>query len=210
MDAFNRVSDILDRLLAPNGCPWDREQTMETLRSTVLEEVCELIEAINLRDDRHIQEELGDLFLNTIFFCKIAEKEKRFSMQTVLEELAHKLIRRHPHVFGATEISDSTAVLKQWETIKNAEAHHLQRKSAIDGIPIDLPALAFAQKLVKKLAKTAFDQLPEPQGQFSDEDSLGEVLLSLVIEAQRQGLDAEQALRKRLALCEKIFRSWER
>jgi tetrapyrrole methylase family protein / MazG family protein len=132
MDAFNHVSEILDRLLAPNGCPWDREQTMETLRHTVLEEVCELIEAINLRDDAHIQEELGDLFLNALFFCKIAEKEKRFTLQSVLEELAKKLIHRHPHVFGDAEIKDTKAVLNQWEAIKSAEARNSKRSSAID------------------------------------------------------------------------------
>lgn len=208
MDAFNRVSHILDRLLAPDGCPWDQEQTMETLRSTVLEEVCELIEAINLQDDPHIQEELGDLFLNTIFFCKIGERERRFTMQSVLDALADKLVRRHPHIFGDAHVSTSDEVVNQWEKIKKAESRSRPRTSALDGIPKELPGLALAHKVLKKVKKTAFD-LPEAKGQFSDEDSLGEALLSLVAEAQKRGLDSEQALRKTLAKYEIAFRNWE-
>jgi MazG family protein len=210
MEAFNQISEILDRLLAPDGCPWDREQTMETLRSTVLEEVCELIESINLQDDAHIQEELGDLFLNAIFFCKIAEKEKRFTMHAVLEELAHKLIRRHPHVFGTTEVADINAVLNQWEAIKSDEMRNRKRVSSLDGIPKELPALALGQKMAKKIAKTAFQTPEKTNSQFSNEESLGEVLLSIVNQAQKQGLDAEQALRNRLAHYEQAFRHWEK
>lgn len=100
MREFDELIEIIDRLLGPDGCPWDKEQTLQSLRSSVLEEVCEVIEAIDLNDNAHIKEELGDLFFNTIFLCKIAEKEKRFTVTEILKELNEKLIRRHPHVFG--------------------------------------------------------------------------------------------------------------
>lgn len=210
MEAFDEFNAILDKLLSPEGCPWDREQTLQTLRSTVLEETCELIEAINLNDNRHIAEELGDLFLNALFFCKMGEKEGRFTTESVLKNTSEKLIRRHPHVFGDTHVADSEGVITQWEKIKQAEAHHNYRKSALDGIPKELPALARAFKMLKKMAKAKYDQLPAATGQkFSDEEALGEALFALVSDAQHQGLDAEQALRKCLAKREKEFRDWE-
>jgi tetrapyrrole methylase family protein/MazG family protein len=210
IDAYTHVNAILDRLLAPDGCPWDREQTLQSLRTTVLEEVCELIEAIDLDDNRHIQEELGDLFLNFIFFCKIAEKEQRFTQQAVLKGLADKLIRRHPHIFGDAKVEDAQAVVHQWEAIKSAEAHNSQRTNVLDGIPKGLPALARAQKVCKRLMKAGYAELPEPfRGELTGEEELGQLLLAIVRAAQAQGLDAEQALRSCLAQHEQRFRKNE-
>lgn len=211
MKPFEKVSDILDRLLGPDGCPWDREQTFQSLRSSVLEETCELIEAVDRSDSHHIKEELGDLYLNFIFFCKIAEKEGLFTTAEVLEGLADKLIRRHPHIFGDVEAKDTAEVLRQWEKIKKTEAHSSGHESILDSIPKQLPALARAQKSLKRMRKAKYSDLPSPSSKsYRNEDQLGEALLSLVFAVEAQGLDAEQALRSALEKLETAFRSWER
>lgn len=212
MKEFNELIEIIDRLLGPDGCPWDREQTLQSLRSTLLEEVCEVIEAIDLADNAHIQEELGDLFFNAIFLCKIAEKEKRFPVQAVLRELNEKLIRRHPHVFGeGAKIETVDALYEQWDKIKKEEKGKEKRKSALDGISKHLPILARSAKVLKKMKKSGF--LPEislVEATIHDEKELGEHLLSLVLQAQENGLDAEHALRKALTLVEKDFLEYEK
>lgn len=211
MKLFENVSDVLDRLLGPDGCPWDREQTFQSLRSSVLEETCELIEAVDRSDSQHIKEELGDLYLNFIFFCKIAEKEGLFTTVEVLEGLVDKLIRRHPHIFGEAEAKDTAEVLRQWERIKKTEAHSAGLESILDSIPKQLPALARAQKSLKRMGKAQYSNLPSPSSEdYRDEDQLGEALLSLVCAVEAKGLDAEQALRSALEKRETAFRSWER
>jgi len=208
MKEFDDLLNITDTLLGPGGCPWDRQQTLNSLRSSVLEEACELIEAIDLEDNAHIKEELGDLFFNVVIFCRLAEKENRCTIQEVLNEIRDKLIRRHPHVFGEAQVKDSEAVIKQWEQIKSTEKAH--RQSALDSIPKDLPALSRAHKAIKKMAKSHFSELPGHSTiPFEDENSLGKILLSLVAQAQEKGLDAEHALRKTLAELEKKFRAFE-
>jgi len=213
MGDFAALIEVTERLLGPNGCPWDQKQTMMTIRSTVLEEVCELIEAIDVGDNPHIRDELGDLFFNVVFLCKMAEKEGRFTMKDVLQGLVDKLIRRHPHVFGEVQGIDTVdKLMEQWESIKKTEVSHAERKSVLDGIPRDLPPLARAHKMLKKIGKTAFKDIPHTtvKADIADEESLGAALLTLVSQAQSTGLDAEQALRKTLALTEKQFRSWEK
>ncbi len=212
MREFDELIEITDRLLGPGGCPWDREQTLQSLRSSVLEEVCEVIEAIDLNDNVHIQEELGDLFFNVVFLSKIAEKEKRFPMREVLKELNEKLIRRHPHVFGEGKKLDTVDELyEQWERIKKEEKGKETRKSVLDGISMHLPVLARAQKVLKRMKKAGY--LSSPQTDHSgikDEKDLGEHLLSLVAFASDHGLDAEHALRKSLAHLEKDFSDKEK
>lgn len=212
MREFDELVEVLERLLGPNGCPWDREQTLNSLRSSVLEETYELIEAIDLNDSGHIQEELGDLFFNVIFLSKIAEKEKRFTMDSVLREVSAKLIRRHPHVFGDAVVENVEAVWKQWNKIKENEQGKAHRKSALDGIPKDLPSLARAQKSLKKMRKAHFEEVPKAKisDHFEDEEDLGKILLQLVDKAQQKGLDAEHALRKALVYLEKDFRNYEK
>jgi len=183
MKEFDKLLETIDSLLAPDGCPWDREQTLLSMRKNVLEEVYELIEAINNEDNPHICEELGDLFLNSIFLSRLAEKEKRFLLKEVLSQINEKLIRRHPHVFGNEKASNSDEVLVHWEAAKHKEKN---RENPFEGIPKSLPALARTQKTLKKLKK-------KPQLT----DDLGSQFIKLIIEAQEQGLDAEQELQKK-------------
>ncbi len=212
MAEFAKLIEVTERLLGPGGCPWDQEQTMMTIRTTILEEVCEVIEAIDVGDNPHIRDELGDLFFNVIFLCKLAEKEKRFTLRDVIQTLVDKLIRRHPHVFGDVKgVGTADAVVEQWDKIKQTESSHTHRKSVLDGIPRDLPSLARAQKMMKKIRKTEFEVMHrvDVDADISNEDLLGEVLLTLVMQAQDEGLDAEQALRKALATLDKQYREWE-
>lgn len=210
MKEFEDLMKIIDRLLGPGGCPWDREQTLQSLRSTVLEEVCEVIEAIDLNDNEHIKEELGDLFFNVVFLCKIAEKEQRFTIAEVLKELNEKLIRRHPHVFSeGKKINTVDELYEQWDQIKKEEKGKDNRKSVLDGISKHLPALARAQKVMKRIKKRGYQFSKIENSDITDEKELGEHLLFLTSLAQEKGLDAEHALRKALAHLEKKFKQFE-
>ena len=208
MKAFDELVETMETLLGPEGCPWDREQTLETLRSTLLEEACELIEAIDLNDTSHIQEELGDLFLNAIMMGKIAEADGRFTLEQALKTLNEKLIHRHPHVFGGVSVSNSEDVMEVWAEAKRKEKGKDQRKSVLDGIPQGLPALSRARKVIKRTKKTGMwsAECVEVSG---SEEIFGEKLLSLAAEAAEQGIDPENALRKVLAQRESIFREQE-
>lgn len=208
MDEFKSLIYTIERLLAPDGCPWDREQTLQSMRHSILEETCEVIEAIDLENNRQIEEELGDLLFNVVFLCKLAEKEQRFSLEDVLKHIVAKLVRRHPHIFGEGHLKTSEEVLKQWEEIKQVEKKGESSPSALDGIPKDLPALARAQKLIKKLASKQFVS-KRALDVLSPEEQAGEMLLNEVQQIAQQGIQAEQALRKRLAQIEAEFREWE-
>lgn len=212
MQQFDELIKIIDQLLGPEGCPWDQKQTLYTLRSSALEEVCELIEAIDLEDNAHIKEELGDLFFNVVFLSKVAEKEKRFPTQAVLQELNEKLIRRHPHVFGdGKKLNSVEELYQQWDAIKKEEKGKEQRQSPLDGISKHLPALSRTQKILKKIKKTDFPLNIQPVERTpQNEEELGQLLLSLVNQAQEKGLDAEHALRKVLAHLEKNFLEYEK
>lgn len=209
--AFQELWDTVETLLGPKGCPWDLEQTLKSSRSYIIEESSELVEAIDLEDNEHIREELGDLFFIVVFLCKLAEKEKRTHLDEVIHGVNEKLIRRHPHVFGDVTIESSDQVIKQWSEIKRGEKGKAHLKSALDSIPKGLPALARAQKVYKKLKDTHFPGLPQPNSKttIQDEDSLGKILFELVSQAQKQGLDAEHALRKTLLTLETSYREFE-
>lgn len=207
MDEFKSLINTLERLLGPDGCPWDREQTLQSMRQSLVEETFEVIEAINLNDNRLIEEELGDLFFNAVFLCLLAEKEKRFTLQDALKHIVAKLIRRHPHIFEEGHLKTSEEVLKQWDQIKKKEKGE-ERKSALDGIPKDLPALAKAQKFAQKFAGHHF-RSQENIESLSPEEQAGELLWKAVQNLAQQGIQAEQALRKRLVHLEDEFRRWE-
>lgn len=206
MKEFDELIKITDRLLAPDGCPWDRAQTFETIRTTVLEEVHELIEAINLKNKEMILEELADLFFNALFFCKLAEKEGYFKTEDVLKYMSEKLVRRHPHVFGEVKATDAQDAHERWNEMKAQEKK--ERKSKLDGIPENMPALAKAQKLIKRIAKTPYQE-NSPSHQ-DKESSVGRELLRIVKAAQEEGVDAENALLKTLHHQEREFRAWEK
>lgn len=207
MQAFDQLLTTLQTLLGPNGCEWDRAQTLLSMRDSVLEEACEVIDAINLGDKDHIKEELGDLFFNVIFLSLLAEKEKVCSLDDVIREIDSKLIRRHPHVFGDTQVEGIKEVLEQWEEIKTNEKGKEHRKSLLDGIPQGLPALVRAQKISKKIRKKGSDYIL-PQS-ITDEQQIGQSLYQLVQEAQNKGVDAEQALRATLSQIESWYRLQE-
>jgi tetrapyrrole methylase family protein / MazG family protein len=210
MKEFHQLIEVIDKLMSPEGCPWDREQTLPSLRKCVLEEVHELIEAIDLDDRDKILEELGDLFFNAVFFCKVAEKEKIFSTEDVLQQIINKLIRRHPHVFGDAKINNTEELLVQWNKIKNEEQGN-KRKSVMDAIPAGYPALGRAQRVVHLMKKASYPHQPknEEPATFSDEASLGETLMHLLVQAESLGIDAELALKNYSSKQEKAFRSWE-
>src|SRR5450631_1463376 len=160
--AIKDLLKVMAKLRSPTGCPWDREQSHLTLRRHAIEEVYELIDAIEARDDHEMAEELGDLLLQVVFHCQMAKERGAFDFEKVTRHLVDKLIRRHPHVFGTTKVKNVDEVWTNWEKIKKAEKHGTKhaRHSAFDGIPKHLPALLRAEKLLKKARKVFVDGHP--------------------------------------------------
>jgi tetrapyrrole methylase family protein / MazG family protein len=198
------------RLRAPNGCPWDREQDHRTLRWHAVEEVYELIDAIEAGDDHELEEELGDLLLQVVFHCQLAKERGAFDFERVARHIADKLIRRHPHVFGDLKVNDVDQVWANWEKIKKAEKHGTRhaRPSALDGIPKHLPALLRAEKLVKKAHRVKL--LPKPSRRTLSRAQLGKQLFELARYAQSQGWSAEDLLRTETRRRERAWRRRER
>ncbi|MGQ9547129.1 MAG: nucleoside triphosphate pyrophosphohydrolase [Roseiflexus sp.] len=218
------VMYVITRLLGPGGCPWDRQQTPQSLRPALLEEVHEVLEALDADDDAALVEELGDMLIGILMQSEMARQAGRFDAGDVFSTVAEKLIRRHPHVFGALEVAASDEVLRNWDAIKRAElaAKGMQRHSALDGIPPSLPALALAQKVIKKAAGAGFDapeidhawnalteELEELRIGATDpaqaEVELGDALLALTRLGWRLGVDAESALRAAVARFRRRF-----
>ncbi len=198
-------------LRGPGGCPWDIEQTHESLLPGLLEECHELIDAVHTADEENLREELGDLLLQTVMHCQMAAETNRFDFDKVAQEVAEKLIRRHPHVFGGAPLANSEQVLQQWDSIKAQEKQ--ERTSLLDGVPASLPALMRAHKLTHKAAKVGFDwsdsapvvaKVREELAEFESameagqgmEEELGDLLFSVVNLARKSGINSELALRK--------------
>ena len=158
-ESFDRAYQIVKRLRAPDGCPWDREQTPASMRASLIEEAYECVEAINENDKPHVREELGDVFLLAIFIAYMYEEAGEFSVSDSLEELSEKLVRRHPHVFGDAAAADSGEVLRQWDVIKETIEGRAKKDSVLDEVSRALPPLERAYKLQKKAAKAGFDWL---------------------------------------------------
>ncbi len=156
MSNFERLVDLMARLRAPSGCPWDKEQTPQSLKPYLIEEVYEVLEAIDRNDDGEIKEELGDLLLQIVFHAQIAREENRFTIDDVAAAIADKLVRRHPHVFGDAEADTPDEVLKNWEAIKAGEKSD-QKTSLLDGVPRYLPALLRACSLQERAARVGFE-----------------------------------------------------
>jgi XTP/dITP diphosphohydrolase len=190
------VLELMRRLRAPDGCPWDREQDHLTLRGHAVEEVYELMDAIEAGDEHEMVEELGDLLLQIVFHCQLGKERGAFDFDQVCRRLVEKLVGRHPHVFGDLEVNEVDQVLTNWERIKRAEKHGTrhQRDSALDGIPKHLPALARAEKLVKKARKARL--LPEAPlaGPRPTKQSLARELFALARYSQEHGWSAEEML----------------
>lgn len=210
MKEFDELIEVSNRLNDPvKGCPWDIKQTFESLQKYILEEACELVDAIEDKDIPGMIEELGDLLYVVIFYCKVAEKDKVFSLEKVLDVLKEKLVRRHPHVFGQVSNLTPLEVEKQWKDIKKEEKK--ERKGALEGIPRSLSILAKTQKVLSKLIEHEYQDLKKLDHKHSiDEPQLGAKLLQLVLQAEKQGLDAEKLLRQALSSLEESFREWEK
>ena len=187
---LERAVEVMDRLRSPGGCPWDAQQTHESLAKYLLEETYELLEAIETGDLGLLREELGDLLLQVLFHARLTEElpdGQAFSIDDVARDLVEKLIRRHPHVFADAEMSDVDELDETWERQKAAEKG---RTSAVDGVPMAQPALALSGKLLARARRAGLDVRPEPTS------DLGERLFAMVCEAADAGVDAEAALRQ--------------
>ncbi len=212
---LDQLREIIAKLRGPGGCPWDREQTHASLREALLEEAYEVVAAIDAGDDANLREELGDLLLQSVFHSQIASDERRFTLDDVAQGITDKLLRRHPHVFGAESAADSAEVLKRWDEIKRAEKGAAAKtSSALDGVSQGMPALMHAQKIQKKAAKVGFDwdgahqviakvreeiaeveQAMQMECPGELEGEIGDLLFSIVNLARKLRIDSEVALR---------------
>ncbi len=221
-NSFGSLVELMQRLLAPDGCPWDREQDERSLRRYVLEEACEVIDAIDQGDDELLCEELGDLSLQVAFLSELGRRRGAFGPDDVMSAICAKLVRRHPHVFGSSSAETPEQVETNWEQIKREEKG---RRPLLDGIPRSLPALRRASDTSKKAASVGFDW-PDAEGarakveeEFAEVDAavanesaervqeeFGDLLFAMVNWARHLGLDPEQALR---AACDKFRARFE-
>src|SRR5574343_400345 len=210
-DAFLRLVTIMDELR--EQCPWDKKQTIHTLRSMTIEELYELVDAIDANDWKGIKEELGDLFLHLLFYARIGREESQFVLDDVLTGIAEKLIRRHPHIYGDVEVKDEEEVKKNWQKIKAAEGKVTQ--SVLEGVPKSLPAVVKALRIQEKAKQIGFEwenkqdvwaKVEEEMNEFTEavkknekdemEAEFGDILFSLVNYARFLQIDPEAALEK--------------
>ncbi|MCL4517265.1 MAG: nucleoside triphosphate pyrophosphohydrolase [Firmicutes bacterium] len=218
---------VMQRLRGGQGCPWDRQQTHQTLKPYLIEEGYEVLEAIDEKSMDKLCEELGDVLLQVVFHAQLAAEAAAFDMNDVVRTITEKMIRRHPHVFGETRVKGVSDVLRNWDEIKKGEHNHRERESILDGIPRDLPALLLAQKIQGRAAKVGFDwdniddaaqkvweeaqelqeayHRPEP-GREDLENELGDLLFAVVNVARFLHVDAEVALRRTIAKFRRRFR----
>ncbi|TME41443.1 MAG: nucleoside triphosphate pyrophosphohydrolase [Chloroflexi bacterium] len=211
-DGIAAIFEVVRRLRAPGGCPWDREQTHESLRPYLLEETYELLEAIDSRDDDKMMEELGDLLLQVAMHAEIAAEEGRFDATKVSEAVAAKMVKRHPHVFGDVSVANADEVLRNWEHQKMHESRKAgSEESVVDRVPASLPALAWALGLQKRAARVGFDfaspttaaesvaeearELAEVTDRERAFDELGDLLFAIVSLARSLKVNPEDALR---------------
>lgn len=211
--AIDDLLKVMAKLRSPDGCPWDKEQDHRSLRFHAVEEVYELIDAIEAGDDHEMEEELGDLLLQVVFHCQLAKERGAFDFEKVARHVTDKLIRRHPHVFGESKAATVDAVWVQWERIKHHEKKGTprERPSVFDGIPKHLPALSRAEKLIKKARKNNMleNSSPHPASKPA-KTTLGKQLFDLAAYAQSRGWSAEGLLRTEIKKREKALRKKER
>lgn len=226
MKEFDRLVDVMARLRAPDGCPWDREQTHASIRKYVIEEAYEVAEAIDDENPRELCTELGDLLLQVVFHARMAEEAGSFAIGDVCRAIVGKLERRHPHVFGDVGVRDASEVAKNWEEIKAAERG--PEASVIDGVPKALPALQRAERMSEKASRIGFDwpdaaavldKLDEERAELSEAmasgepdriaDELGDVLFTAANLARKLGLEPEQALGRAVDRFDARFRQVE-
>lgn len=227
--AFARLVEVMARLRGDGGCPWDREQTRESLKPYVVEEAYEVLEAIDEGDVAKLREELGDLLLQVVFQAQVAREAGEFSILEVTQAIVDKLVRRHPHVFGDATASSAQEVLRRWEAIKRAERQGgQQRPSALDGVPRDLPALLRAHRLQEKASRVGFDwddavdllrKVEEEMAEFRAAcrngggaraaAEMGDLLFTLVNLSRFVNVNPEEALRETIARFTQRFQYME-
>ena len=231
MTQFQRLVGLMARLRSPDGCPWDREQTHQTLKPFLIEETYEVLDAIDTGGDRELKEELGDLLLQVVFHAQLAYEDRRFSIEDVAAAISDKLLRRHPHVFGDVTAENAEQVLKNWEAIKTEERREKgdQAPSALEGIPRQLPALLRSERLQDKAARAGFDwsdredvaeKTREEVEEFltayrsgdadNIENELGDFLFSIVNLARYLNVSPEDALSRTNRKFDARFRYIER
>ena len=229
IDNIRRLYEIVKRLRAPGGCPWDREQTLHSLKPCLLEETYELLEAMEGDSLADHVEELGDVLLQVVFQCVVREEEGAFSLDDVAREVADKMVRRHPHVFGDVKVDDVAGVLNNWEAIKGKEKKSQPDRSALDGVPQALPALLKAQRTQAKASRVGFDwkdssgalekideELAETREAIAGgdkrqiEEEIGDLLFAVVNTGRFVDAQAEDALQGATAKFAKRFRSVEK
>ena len=224
---FNTLAAIIARLRAPDGCPWDKEQTHRTLRENLLSEAYEVLEALDDGNKDELCEELGDLLLQIVLHAQIAKDNGEFQIDDVIKSISAKIIRRHPHIFGSRKVKDSTEVMHNWEALKKEE--RAEGVSMLEGVPKDMPALAYAYEISRRAVRVGFEweniegvldklaeeikEIKESASREEKEQEFGDLLFTLVNVARWEGIDAEAALRmanrkffKRFARTEELCR----
>ncbi|QHI69528.1 nucleoside triphosphate pyrophosphohydrolase [Tichowtungia aerotolerans] len=225
---IKNLLEVVHRLRAPDGCPWDREQTIESMRSCLIEETYEVVDAMDSGDRTALCEELGDLLLQVVFQAQIADEEGAFNFDDVAKGIADKLVRRHPHVFGDVQADTSDQVLKNWEKIKKTEKGGEKPRSLVDGIPRHLPALSKAHLVQKRVAKVGFEwdeisgvvdkleeELAEVKEAMAQKDAgaireeLGDLLFSTVNLNRYLGHESEELLNENITKFMRRFQGLE-
>jgi tetrapyrrole methylase family protein/MazG family protein len=207
---FQSLVEIIARLRGPDGCPWDKEQTHQSLRANLLAECYEVMEALDEGDAAKLSEELGDLLLQIVLHAQIAKDDGDFEIGDVIESIATKIVRRHPHIFGTAKVKDAEEVMHNWEALKKAERD--EGESMLTGVPKDMPALAYAYEISRRAVRVGFeweniegviDKMAEEIKEIKDANSreekereFGDLLFTLVNVARWEGVDAESALRQ--------------
>ena len=225
---FQDLVALMARLRGPDGCPWDRKQTPESLKPFLVEECYEVIDALDEGDPAKVKEELGDLLFQIIFHARIAEERGHFAVHDVIAAIVEKMTRRHPHVFGDAKLETDREVLANWEELKKKEKGYEQRKSILEGVPRHLPSLLRAHSLQERAARVGFDwsridealpKLDEEMAEFKEslkikdpagiEEELGDIFFMLVNISRFLGVNPEDALRKTISKFIRRFRHIE-
>ncbi|MGO9144911.1 MAG: nucleoside triphosphate pyrophosphohydrolase [Desulfomonilia bacterium] len=229
MEEFDRLMKIFERLRAPGGCPWDAEQDHKSISRSIIEEAYELFDAIHKEDVEHMREELGDVLLQVVFHSLIARDMGEFTINNVINDLADKLVSRHPHVFGDVRLDSSKEVIRNWEKLKKNEKGKSKRVSILDGIPDAVPSLVAARKIQSVVSRVGFDwqdphgvieKIREETGELTEvlqsgkpdqvEEEIGDLLFCMVNLARLCKVDPEAALRRTNRKFKKRFNAIEK
>ncbi len=225
--SVNDLVEILTLLRSPDGCPWDREQTHESIRSNMLEEACEAIEAINQRDPEHLREELGDVLFQVVFHAQMASEAGNFTFDDVADGICKKMLVRHPHVFGDLAAENAGQALAAWDAVKRQTSANQTQADLLQSVPRSLPALMRAEKVQRRAARVGCDyadvtealadfnaavEAVKSAAQNGDTDStaMGRMLFASVALARQMGWDAEQSLTDETDAFITQFREWEK